>query len=130
MNGLMIAFAFTLPYHVLRTATAAGVRVHVLGNGASRGLRMSRYCRTYHETPFCGDMEALLGEIDELEKPYLAIAQPGGNAQPSGRSNAGARNAPRYKAGDEVTYKGQRMKVSKVRPDGKLELKAVGAGAP
>ena len=66
MNGLMIAFAFTLPYHVLRTATAAGVRVHVLGNGASRGLRMSRYCRAYHETRFAGDAEALLGEIAEV----------------------------------------------------------------
>src|SRR5947209_7968460 len=37
MNGLMIAFAFSLPYHVLRTAAAAGVRVHVLGSGPSRG---------------------------------------------------------------------------------------------
>jgi hypothetical protein len=46
-NGLMIAFAFTLPYHVMRSAAAAGVRVHVLGNGASRGLRLSRYCRSY-----------------------------------------------------------------------------------
>jgi biotin carboxylase len=66
MNGLMIAFAFTLPYHVMRTADAAGVRVHVLGAGASRGLKMSRCCRAYHETLAGDDAEALLAEIDEL----------------------------------------------------------------
>jgi biotin carboxylase len=66
VNGLMIAFAFTLPYHVLRTAAAAGVRVHVLGNGASRGLRRSLYCRTYRESRFAGDTDILLTEIREL----------------------------------------------------------------
>jgi biotin carboxylase len=67
-NGLMIAFAFTLPYHVMRSAAAAGVRVHVLGNGASRGLRLSRYCRSYRESEFAGDAETLLAEIRELAK--------------------------------------------------------------
>lgn len=62
----MVAFAFSLPYHVLRTAAAAGVRVHVLGSGASRGLRMSRYCRGYRESRFAGDPEALAAEIAEL----------------------------------------------------------------
>jgi biotin carboxylase len=66
INGLMIAFAFSLPYHVMRTAAAAGINVHVLGNGASRGLRMSRYCRRYNETRFAGDAEVLLGEIREI----------------------------------------------------------------
>jgi biotin carboxylase len=66
VNGLMIAFAFTLPYHVMRTAAAAGVRVHVLGNGASRGLRLSRHCRAYHGSDYAGDAEALLAEIIEL----------------------------------------------------------------
>ncbi|HVC52199.1 MAG TPA: ATP-grasp domain-containing protein [Stellaceae bacterium] len=47
MNGLMIASAFVLPYHVMRTAAAAGVRVHVLGNGPSRALRTSRFCASY-----------------------------------------------------------------------------------
>jgi biotin carboxylase len=70
MNGLMIAFAFTLPYHVMRTAAAAGMRVHVLGNGASRGLRRSRHCRSYHETHFGGDAEALLTEIGELVRRH------------------------------------------------------------
>jgi biotin carboxylase len=69
-NALMIAFAFTLPYHVMRTAAAAGLRVHVLGNGASRGLRMSRCCRAYHETRFGGDPEALLAEIGELVRRH------------------------------------------------------------
>jgi biotin carboxylase len=67
-NGLMIAFAFTLPYHVMRSAAAAGVRVHVLGNGASRGLRLSRYCRSYRDSKFAGDAEILLAEIRELAK--------------------------------------------------------------
>ena len=62
----MIAFAITLPYHVLRTAAAAGVRVRVLGNGAARGLRTSRYCRGFHPSQSAGDPEALLAEIREL----------------------------------------------------------------
>jgi biotin carboxylase len=70
MNGLMLAFAFTLPYHVMRTADASGVCVHVLGDGASRGLRMSRHCRLYHETQFADDPEALLDEIGELVRRY------------------------------------------------------------
>lgn len=70
VNGLMIAFAFTLPYHVMRTAAAAGLRVHVLGAGASRGLRWSRCCRSYHETRCTGDPEALLAEIRDLARRY------------------------------------------------------------
>jgi hypothetical protein len=66
MNGLMVAFAFTLPYHVMRVAHAAGIRVHVFGGDASRGLKMSRCCRAYHEMPFAGDPEALLAEIGEV----------------------------------------------------------------
>jgi predicted ATP-grasp superfamily ATP-dependent carboligase len=50
MKCLMVAFAFVLPYHVMRTAAAAGYRVHVLGNGASRGLRWSRHCASYRES--------------------------------------------------------------------------------
>lgn len=70
MNGLMLGFAFTLPYHVLRTATAAGVRVHVLGSGPSRALRASRYCASYRtsrqrwDAP--PDPEAVLDEIAEI----------------------------------------------------------------
>jgi biotin carboxylase len=70
MNGLMIAFAFTLPYHVMRSAAAAGIRVHVLGNGASRGLRMSRHCRTYRESRFDGEAETLLAEIRALVRRH------------------------------------------------------------
>jgi hypothetical protein len=65
-NGLMVAFAFTLPYHVMRVAHSAGIRVHVLGSGVSRGLKRSRCCRTYQETRFASDPEALLTEIGEL----------------------------------------------------------------
>ena len=39
MNGLMLAFAFTLPYHAMRAAADAGVKVHVLGDGVSDALR-------------------------------------------------------------------------------------------
>jgi hypothetical protein len=70
MNGLMIAFAFTLPYHVMRTATAAGIHVHVLGNGASRGLRLSRHCRAYHSSRYAGDAQTLLAEISALVRRH------------------------------------------------------------
>lgn len=70
VNGLMIAFAFTLPYHVMRTATAAGIRVHVLGNGASGGLRLSRHCQAYRRSRYAGDAETLLAEIGELVRRY------------------------------------------------------------
>ncbi|HVH78770.1 MAG TPA: hypothetical protein VM782_05225, partial [Stellaceae bacterium] len=66
VKGLMIAFAFTLPYHVMHTAAAVGIRVHVLGGGASRGLRASRCCRAYHHTRADGDAELLLTEIGAL----------------------------------------------------------------
>jgi biotin carboxylase len=70
MNGLMVAFAFGLPYHVLRTATAAGLRVHVLGSGPSRGLRASRHCASYRRSAVGGngerDHEILLSEIEEV----------------------------------------------------------------
>ncbi len=66
----MIAFAFMLPYNTLRTATAAGVRVHVLGSGPSRGLRTSRYCASYQKSRVGGngdeDHEAILDEIAEI----------------------------------------------------------------
>jgi glutathione synthase/RimK-type ligase-like ATP-grasp enzyme len=70
MNGLMVAFAFGLPYHVLRTAAAAGVRVHVLGSGPSRGLRASRFCASYRTSAAGGngeqDHEIVLGEVEEI----------------------------------------------------------------
>jgi biotin carboxylase len=70
MNGLMVAFAFVLPYHLLRTATAAGIRVHVLGSGPSRALRNSRYCASYHPSAQRWDgpdeHETLLAEIREV----------------------------------------------------------------
>jgi predicted ATP-grasp superfamily ATP-dependent carboligase len=70
MNGLMLAFAFTLPYHVMRAAAAAGLKVHVLGDGASRGLKTSRFCRSYRETRFVGDPEALLAEIGDVVRDH------------------------------------------------------------
>jgi biotin carboxylase len=69
-NGLMLAFAFTLPYHVMRSAATAGLRVHVLGDGAARGLRASLCCRSYHRTRCAGDADALLAEIEALARRY------------------------------------------------------------
>ena len=69
-NALLVAFAFTLPYHVMRTAAAAGLRVHVLGGAAARGLKRSRCCCAYQETGSAGDPQALLAEIAELARRY------------------------------------------------------------
>jgi len=71
MKGLMIAFAFTLPYHVMRCAAAAGASVHVLGSGPSRRLRLSRYCAGFHESRFdyrSDDYDLILDEIKLLVK--------------------------------------------------------------
>jgi biotin carboxylase len=70
VNGLMVAFTFTLPYHVMRVAHAAGIQVHVLGSDASRGLKMSRCGRAYHEMPSAAHPEALLAEIGELVRAH------------------------------------------------------------
>jgi hypothetical protein len=76
-----------------------------------------------------------LGQIDELEAPYLDIAQPqpgaGTNAQgaaPQATRQGGRGNVQQYKLGDPVMYKGQQMRVSRVRPDGKLELQPMAGG--
>jgi predicted ATP-grasp superfamily ATP-dependent carboligase len=66
MNGLMLGFAFMLPYHVMRTAAAAGVRVHVLGSGASQGLLASRYCASYRRLADPEDADAVLAEIETV----------------------------------------------------------------
>src|SRR5215831_14661578 len=62
----MLAFSYVLPYHVMRVAAAAGLRVHVLGAGPARGPGASRCCRSYRETRSGGDPEILLAEIDEV----------------------------------------------------------------
>ena len=73
VNCLMLAFAFVLPYHVLRTAAGAGHRVHVLGNGPSRGLKWSRHCASYRESRFDRTGEAddlLLAEIRNVVRDH------------------------------------------------------------
>lgn len=49
-RGLMLCSLFTLAYRAMRTFVAADVRMHVLGNEASRGMRHSRYCAGFAET--------------------------------------------------------------------------------
>lgn len=78
----MIAFAFSMPYHILRTATAAGIRVHVLGSGPSRGLRASRFCASYRTSRIewnrPPDHAAILDEIDEVvRRRSIDIVFPG-----------------------------------------------------
>jgi hypothetical protein len=82
VNGLMIAFAFAMPYHILRTATAAGLRVHVLGSGPSRGLRASRHCASYRKSRLewrgPHDHAAILDEIgDIVRRRGIDIVFPG-----------------------------------------------------
>lgn len=68
----MVAFGFILPYHLLRTATAAGVRVEVLGSGAARALRTSRFCAAFHQSRAHGngesDDELILDELRRIVK--------------------------------------------------------------
>jgi biotin carboxylase len=73
MNGLMLAFAFTLPYHAMRAAADAGVTVHVLGNGVSDALRTSRCCASYRRLDCAGEpvnAPQILGEIDRLVRQH------------------------------------------------------------
>lgn len=44
---LVVAAQFSLPYRALRCLAQAGANVVVLGGGAARGLRTSRYCRGF-----------------------------------------------------------------------------------
>lgn len=77
------------------------------------------------------ERQSQLNEIDQLEQPYLDIAQPQSARDENAGTNAGGRNSapPQYKVGDTVTYKGQTMRVSGVRKDGKLELQPIVGGA-
>ena len=72
MDILLLGFAFTLPYHVMRCAAAAGHRVTVLGNGPAHGLLRSRSCADFYLSDFdyrSQDYRILVQEI-----AHLAIA--------------------------------------------------------
>jgi hypothetical protein len=47
MNVLMVCSLFSLPYRVMQCIAATGAVVQVLGSIGSRGLRYSRYCRSF-----------------------------------------------------------------------------------
>ncbi len=67
MRALLIGFTFILPYHVMRTATLAGHRVHTLGAGYSRGVRLSRYSASFRLLDFdfhSGDYARALDQIE------------------------------------------------------------------
>jgi predicted ATP-grasp superfamily ATP-dependent carboligase len=50
MRLLLLCSRYSLPYRVLRCAAQAGADVFAMGNGESRSLRLSRYCRGFMET--------------------------------------------------------------------------------
>jgi len=52
MNILLLGFAFTVPYHVMRCAVAAGHRVTMLGNGPAHGLLRSTSCADFYLSDF------------------------------------------------------------------------------
>ncbi len=64
MDILLLGFAFTLPYHVMRCAAAAGHRVTVLGNGPAHGLLRSRSCADFY-----------LSDFDHRSQDYRILAQ-------------------------------------------------------
>lgn len=43
----MICHQVTMPYRIMRCMSEAGVEVHVLGNQLSKGLKFSRFCRSF-----------------------------------------------------------------------------------
>jgi biotin carboxylase len=72
-NGLMIAFAFTLPYHVMRAAADAGVKVHVLGHGVAEALRSSRHCASFSRLTCTAEPQnegRILAEIDAVVRRH------------------------------------------------------------
>lgn len=77
----MIGFTFSVPYHMLRAATAAGVRVHVLGGVYSRRLRKSRFCASYRQSAAAGTGEhhqqVILDEIcQEIRRGGIEVVFP------------------------------------------------------
>ncbi len=66
MKALMLAFNYTLPYHVLRAASRAGMQVHTLGAGPSRGLQLSRFSAGFRAltfNPAKPDIASVLAQI-------------------------------------------------------------------
>src|SRR6185312_13452447 len=69
MNILLLGFAFTVPYHVMRCAVAAGHRVTMLGNGPAHGLLRSTSCADFYLSDFdyhSPDYRILVQEIAHL----------------------------------------------------------------
>lgn len=60
----MVCSLVALPYRVMRCIAATGAIVHVLGGNRSRGLRYSRYCRSFlpYEGSITGERSELLAE--------------------------------------------------------------------
>ncbi len=65
---LLVASLISLPYRVMRTAQAAGADIVVLGGGASRGLRYSRYCQKFIPTERTITGERDPGLADEINR--------------------------------------------------------------
>lgn len=66
MRVLILASGFKLEYHVMRLVVAAGHSAHILGMGAARQFKYSRYCSSFHEfnfDPLSRPLEETLAEL-------------------------------------------------------------------
>lgn len=66
MRALMLAFAYRQQYHVLRSATAAGYTVEVLGKDCARGLAWASSCAAFHPLKFDASSEPLTFAVAEI----------------------------------------------------------------
>jgi predicted ATP-grasp superfamily ATP-dependent carboligase len=73
MNVLLVCSLFSLPYRVLQCIAATGATVHILGGIGARGLRYSRYCRSFvlYEGSITGERDrALADEINNCTRKF------------------------------------------------------------
>jgi predicted ATP-grasp superfamily ATP-dependent carboligase len=67
INILMLCDLFALSYRVMRCFDAAGAAVHVLGGPGAKGLRLSRYCRSYRHSEY-GFTAPCRGMVEEINQ--------------------------------------------------------------
>jgi len=67
-NVLILTDSFKLAYRVMRCFHAAGANVHVLGSTRSRGLRYSRFCKSfrYRANDYRDNLQPLIDEVNAV----------------------------------------------------------------
>jgi len=94
MKVLLVCHFVRLPYRVMRCASLAGAEVYVLGDGVSKLLRFSRFCKRLYKTscPFDGSVSTdMVDQINKLsEELGIDVVMPGDPE--SSRSFAGIRD--------------------------------------